>query len=42
MPLFGCALTTGFGVVNNLCNDLKNKNIIIYGAGGIGLSILKA
>jgi len=40
--LYGCAITTGFGVVeNNL--DLKIGNsLIVFGAGGIGLNIIQA
>lgn len=42
MPLFGCAVTTGFGVVDNFSKNIKNKNVVIFGAGGVGLTILKA
>ena len=38
--IFGCALTTGFGVVND-AKVKNNKSILIFGAGGIGISILQ-
>jgi Zn-dependent alcohol dehydrogenase len=40
--LFGCALSTGCGMVLNYNKNkkLKNKIIVILGCGGIGLSIL--
>ena len=39
--LFGCAITTGFGVI---VNDAKLKigdNIIVLGAGGVGLNVIQ-
>ena len=39
--LFGCAITTGLGVI---CNDARAKigqSIIIFGAGGIGLNMIQ-
>ena len=41
-PLFGCAITTGFGVVNNNAKLKKNESVIIYGSGGIGLNMIQA
>lgn len=41
-PLFGCAVTTGFGVIKNNAKLKKNENIIIFGAGGIGLNMIHA
>jgi S-(hydroxymethyl)glutathione dehydrogenase/alcohol dehydrogenase len=40
--LFGCAVTTGFGVVVNDANLKPGQSIVVYGAGGIGLSIVQA
>ncbi len=40
--LLGCAITTGFGIV---VNDLKltpGQSILVYGAGGLGLSVIMA
>lgn len=36
--LFGCALSTGFGVINNNARLKIGESIIVYGAGGMGLS----
>lgn len=39
--LFGCAITTGFGVI---VNDAKLKigdNVVVLGAGGVGLSVIQ-
>ena len=41
-PLFGCAVTTGFGVIRNNAKLKKNENIVIFGAGGIGLNMIHA
>lgn len=38
--LFGCALTTGFGVINNNARLKIGESILVYGAGGIGLSAI--
>ena len=38
-PLYGCAITTGFGVIKN---NAKLNSVIIYGAGGIGLNMIQA
>ncbi len=40
--LFGCAITTGFGVVTNNARMKIGDKVIIYGAGGIGLNIIQA
>ena len=34
--LFGCAITTGFGVIENNAKLLMGESIVVYGAGGIG------
>jgi S-(hydroxymethyl)glutathione dehydrogenase/alcohol dehydrogenase len=39
--LFGCAVTTGFGVVNNNARLAIGESIAIFGAGGIGLNIVQ-
>ena len=39
--IFGCALTTGFGAVVYDANIKKDKTILIFGAGGIGISIMQ-
>lgn len=40
--LFGCAVTTGFGVVQNSAKLKIGESLVVYGAGGIGLSIIQA
>lgn len=40
--LFGCAVTTGFGVVVNDAKLSIGESVIIFGAGGIGLNIVQA
>ena len=40
--LFGCAITTGFGVVENNANLKMGESVVVFGAGGIGLSIVQA
>ena len=40
--LFGCALTTGFGVVENNAKLKFGESIVVFGAGGIGLNIVQA
>ena len=40
--LFGCALTTAFGVVENNAKLKMGESVIVYGAGGIGLNIIQA
>ncbi len=41
-PLFGCAVTTGFGVVQNNARLKIGESIVVYGAGGVGLNIVQA
>jgi len=41
-PLFGCAITTGFGVINNDAQIKIGQSIVIFGLGGVGLSICQA
>jgi len=40
--LFGCAVTTGFGVVQNNARVRIGESVVVFGAGGIGLSIVQA
>jgi S-(hydroxymethyl)glutathione dehydrogenase/alcohol dehydrogenase len=40
--LFGCAVTTGFGVVENNAKVRIGESVDVFGAGGIGLSIVQA
>tara|TARA_X000000950_G_scaffold287435_1_gene399670 strand:- start:2204 stop:3274 length:1071 start_codon:yes stop_codon:yes gene_type:complete len=39
--IFGCALTTGFGAVVYDAKVKNNKSILVFGAGGIGISIIQ-
>ncbi len=40
--LFGCAVTTGFGVVENNAKIRLGESVVVYGAGGVGLNIVQA
>ena len=40
--LFGCAVTTGFGLIDNLSDLRLGEDVIVFGAGGIGLNIIQA
>ena len=39
--LFGCAVTTAFGVVTNNAQVAIGQSVVVFGAGGIGLSIVQ-
>lgn len=41
-PLFGCAVTTAVGVINNDARLKIGQSIIIFGVGGVGLNIAQA
>lgn len=41
-PLFGCAVTTAVGVVNNDAQLKIGQSIVIFGVGGVGLNIAQA
>lgn len=40
-PLFGCAVTTGLGVVNNNAKLKIGESIVVCGAGGVGLNVIQ-
>ena len=40
--LFGCAVTTGFGVVVNNARLSIGESVVVFGAGGVGLNIVQA
>ena len=40
-PLFGCAVTTGIGVVTNNANLKLGESIVVMGAGGVGLNVIQ-
>lgn len=40
--LFGCAVTTGFGVVQNNAKIKIGESVVVFGAGGVGLNIVQA
>jgi S-(hydroxymethyl)glutathione dehydrogenase / alcohol dehydrogenase len=40
--LFGCAVTTGFGVVVNNAKVRIGDSVVVFGAGGVGLNIVQA
>ena len=39
--LYGCAVTTGFGVIDNCANVRLGDTVVVFGAGGIGLNIVQ-
>ena len=41
-PLFGCAVTTAVGVVNNDAQIKIGQSVVIFGIGGVGLNIAQA
>ena len=41
-PLFGCAVTTAIGVVNNDAKIKVGQSVVIFGIGGVGLNIVQA
>jgi S-(hydroxymethyl)glutathione dehydrogenase/alcohol dehydrogenase len=40
-PLFGCAVTTAMGVINNDCRVKIGQSVVVFGVGGVGLNILQ-
>ena len=41
-PLFGCAVTTAMGVINNDAQVKIGQSVVVYGVGGVGLNIVQA
>lgn len=41
-PLFGCAITTAFGVIHNDANLKSGESLAIFGSGGVGSAIAQA
>lgn len=41
LPLFGCAVTTGFGVVTNNARVRLGESVVVFGVGGVGLSVVQ-
>jgi S-(hydroxymethyl)glutathione dehydrogenase/alcohol dehydrogenase len=41
-PLFGCAITTAIGVVNNNAQVKVGQSVVVFGVGGVGLCIAQA
>jgi len=39
--LFGCAVTTGLGVVTNNAKVKIGESIVVFGAGGVGLNVIQ-
>jgi S-(hydroxymethyl)glutathione dehydrogenase / alcohol dehydrogenase len=39
--LMGCAVTTALGLINNLAQIKIGQSIVVFGCGGVGLSILQ-
>jgi S-(hydroxymethyl)glutathione dehydrogenase / alcohol dehydrogenase len=40
--LFGCAVTTAMGVVNNDAQVKIGQSVVVFGVGGVGLNIVQA
>jgi S-(hydroxymethyl)glutathione dehydrogenase / alcohol dehydrogenase len=41
-PLFGCAITTAIGVINNNAQVKIGQSVVVFGVGGVGLCIAQA
>lgn len=41
-PLFGCAVTTAIGVINNDAHVKVGQSVVVFGVGGVGLNIAQA
>lgn len=41
-PLFGCAITTAMGVINNDAQVKIGQSVVVFGVGGVGLNIVQA
>jgi S-(hydroxymethyl)glutathione dehydrogenase/alcohol dehydrogenase len=40
--LYGCAITTGFGTIDNVAKIRLGESVVVFGAGGVGLNIVQA
>ena len=40
-PLFGCAVTTAMGVINNDAQVKIGQSVVVFGVGGVGLNIVQ-
>jgi S-(hydroxymethyl)glutathione dehydrogenase/alcohol dehydrogenase len=41
-PLFGCAVTTAIGVINNNAHVKVGQSVVVFGAGGVGMCLIQA
>ncbi len=41
LPLFGCAVTTGLGVIRNNAKIRVGESVLVVGAGGVGLNVIQ-
>lgn len=41
-PLFGCAVTTALGVINNDAQVKIGQSVVVFGVGGVGLNVVQA
>jgi S-(hydroxymethyl)glutathione dehydrogenase/alcohol dehydrogenase len=41
-PLFGCAVTTAMGVINNDAQVKVGQSVVVFGVGGVGLNIVQS
>ncbi len=41
-PLFGCAVTTAMGVINNDAKVKVGQSVVVFGTGGVGLNIVQS
>ena len=39
--LFGCAITTAFGTIDNVAEVKLGDKVVVYGAGGVGLNLVQ-
>ena len=41
-PLFGCAVTTAMGVINNDAQVKIGQSVVVFGVGGVGLNVIQS